>query len=368
MNVTGIIVEYNPFHNGHIRHIKEAKKITNSDVLIAIASGNFTQRGDVSVLDKFDKTKAALDNGVDLVIELPFIYTVQESKVFGQKAVELLNAVGVNNIVFGSETNNIEELSKYAELNINVDHLKEIMSKGVSYPKAYGLLASSLYPNDILAVSYLKAISKTNIKPYLIKRTSNFHDTKLKKICSASAIRCAIKDKKDYSIATPIKIINPHFNEELYPYLRRLLFTHSKEELSKIFLVSEGIEGLLIKNAYKYDTYEDFINNSVSKRYTKARIQRVILQMIMNITKKDVNALPKTNYIRVLGFNSKGQKYLRNLKQDKYKIITQFKNIPDAYKDIEWKAANVYASMLKKPNEYILKELKGPIIKNAKIL
>ncbi|MDO5440172.1 MAG: nucleotidyltransferase family protein [Erysipelotrichaceae bacterium] len=366
MNVTGIIVEYNPFHNGHIKHIKEAKKITNSDILIAITSGNFTQRGDVSVLDKFEKTKAALNNGVDLVIELPYIYTVQNSKVFGEKAVELLNAIGINNLVFGSETCNTEELMKYAELNINVDHLKEILDTGLSYPKAYGLLASSLYPNDILAVSYLKAIKGTNIIAYPIKRKTKYHDTKLKKVCSASAIRKALKDKKDYSIATPIKIKNAHFNEELYPYLRRLLFTKSKEELQKIFLVSEGIEGLLIKNAYKYDNYDDFINNSVSKRYTKARIQRVILQIINNIETKDVKALKKLDYIRVLGFNSKGQKYLRDFKSDNYYIVTQFKNIPEEYKNIEWKVSQMYASMLKKPNEYLLKELKGPIIKKSK--
>ena len=363
MNVTGIIVEYNPFHNGHIKHIKQARKLTKADVLIAVTSGNFSQRGDVSILDKFEKTKIALDYGVDLVIELPYIYTVQNAKIFGEKAIELLNAIGVNNVVFGSETNNIEELNKYAELNINVDYLKEIMDTGLSYPKAYGLLASSLYPNDILAVSYLKAIKNTNIKAYPIKRTSKYHGTKLKKICSASAIRKAVKNKQDYSIGTPIKIKHPHFNDELYPYLRRLLFTKTKKELQKIFLVSEGIEGLLIKNAYKYDNYEEFINNSVSKRYTKARIQRVILQIINNIEAEDVKALEKLDYIRVLGFNSKGQKYLKDFESDNYKIVTQFKNIPKDYKDIEWKASQMYASLYKKPQEYLLKELKGPIIK-----
>lgn len=362
MNVTGIIVEYNPFHNGHIKHIKEARKITNADILIAITSGNFTQRGDISIIDKFDKTKTALKYGVDLVIELPYIYTTQNSKIFGEKAVELLKAIGINNLVFGSETNNIDELKKYAELNINIDHLKEIMNTGLSYPKAYGLLASSLYPNDILAVSYLKALRYSNITPYAIKRTTKYHDTKIKKICSAKAIRTAIKNKQDYSIATPIKIYNPHFNDELYPYLRRILFTSTKEELKNIFLVSEGIEGLLIKNAYKYEKYEDFINNSISKRYTKARIQRVILQIINNVKKDEVNNLKSLNYIRVLGFNSKGQKYLRDYKQDKYKIVNQFKNIPIEYKDIEWKVSQMYASLLKKPNNYLLKELKGPII------
>lgn len=366
MNITGLIVEYNPFHNGHIKHIKEAKKITKADLLVAITSGNYCQRGDISIINKFDKTKAALDNGVDLVIELPYIYTLQNAKVFGEKAVELLNAIGVNNIVFGSETNNVEELKKYAELNINVDYLKEILDTGVSYPKAYGLLASALYPNDILAVSYLKAISKTNIKAYTIKRTTKYHSTKLKKICSAKAIRSAVINKEDYSIATPIKIKEPHFTSELYDYLRKILITRTKKELQEIFLVSEGIEGLLIKNAYKYNTYEEFLKNSISKRYTKARIQRVIMNIINNITKDDVKSLPPLNYVRVLGFNTKGQKYLKSLKDNSYKIITQFKNIPSPYKDIEWKVSQIYASLLKKPNEYLIKELKGPIIKKSK--
>lgn len=363
MIVTGIIVEYNPFHNGHIRHIQKAKQLTKADVLIAITSGNFTQRGDISVIDKFDKTKFALEYGVDLVIELPYIYTLQNAKVFAEKAVELLSAFNINYLVFGSETNNIEELKKYAELNINVDHLKEIMSTGISYPKAYGLLASALYPNDILAVSYLKAIKNTNIIPICINRTSNFNSDKLKKTCSAKAIRQAIIDKKDYSIATPVKIKEAHFNFELYPYLRRLLLTKSKKELKNIFLVSEGIENLLIKNAYKYINYDEFINNSISRRYTKARINRILMHIINNVTNTDVKHLRKINYVRVLGFNNKGQEILRNYHNKKYLIVTQFKNIPDCYKEIEWKVSNMYASLLKKPNDYILKELKGPIIK-----
>lgn len=363
MNVTGIIVEYNPFHNGHIKHIKQARKLTKCDLLIAITSGSYCQRGDVSIINKFDKAKVALDYGVDLVIELPYIYTLQNAKVFGEKAIELLNAIGINNLVFGSETNNIEELSKYAELNINVDYLKEIMATGLSYPKAYGLLASSLYPNDILAVSYLKAIKDKNIKAFPIKRTSKYHSDALKKICSASAIRNAIKNKQDYSIGTPIKIKEPHFNEELYPYIRRILMTSTKDELSEIFMASEGIENLLIKNAYAYDSYSDFINSCISKRYTKARIQRVLIHILNNISKDEVNNLKSLNYIRILGFNAKGQEYLRNYQNDNYKIVTQFKNIPEDYKNIEWKVASTYALLLKKPKEYLVKELKGPIIK-----
>ena len=180
MNVSGIIVEYNPFHNGHQRHINLTKEITGCDLLIAIVSGNFCQRGDVSVLNKIEKTQIALEHGVDLVVELPFIYTLQNASVFGYHSVELLKALKVNNLVFGSETNNIDELRKMATLSINIDHLKEIMNNGLSYPKSYGLLTSALYPNDILAVSYLRAIEHFDgIKAYSINRNSNYHDNTL---------------------------------------------------------------------------------------------------------------------------------------------------------------------------------------------
>ena len=362
MKVTGLIVEYNPFHNGHIRHIKEAKKITNPDIMIAVTSGNFSQRGEVSIIDKFEKTKAALKNGIDLVVELPYIYTVQNGNEFGKKAVEILNSLKVNDIVFGSETNNLEELTKMSSFNIKVDNLKEIMKTGISYPKAYGLLTDSLYPNDMLAVSYLKAISKTKIIPHTIKRTTNFNDTKIKKETSAKAIRLAIKNSKPYSTSTPLKIKEPHFTEELYPLLRHSLLTQNKIQLNNIFLVNEGIENLLIKNALKYDNYEDFINNSVSYRYTRSRINRVCLHILLNITKKEAKDSFKDKYIRVLGFNSKGQKYLKSLKKDNPNIITQFKNINENSKNIEWKASILYSSIQNKPNNYLLKELKGPVI------
>ena len=364
MNITGIVVEYNPFHNGHIRHINEAKKLTDADLLIAVTSGNFSQRGDVSVLNKFEKTDIALNYGVDLVVELPYIYTTQNARVFGEKSIEILKALNINNLVFGSETCNIDELKKYAELSIDVNHLREIMSKGVSYPEAYGLLAAELYPNDILAVSYLKAIGNDNINVFPIKRTSNYHDDTLMGICSATAIRKALKNHEDYSVGTPVKIDNPHFTEELYPYLRRLLFTTNKKDLENTFMVNEGIENLLIKNAYEYDSFDEFMNHSVTKRYTRSRIQRVMLQMMLQIKKEDVLSLTKMDYVRVLGFNAKGQQYLRNYQNDNYKIVTQFKNIPEAYKKIEWKASQLYASMLTNFKDYLTRELQGPVRTN----
>ncbi len=362
MNISGIIVEYNPFHNGHIYHINKTKELTNPDLLIAISSGNFTQRGEISIINKFEKTKAALNHGVDLVVELPYIYTLQNASIFGSKSVELLNKLHINNLVFGSETNNLEELKDFASYNIQIDYLKEIMDKGNSFPKAYGLLAGDLYPNDILGISYLRALENTDIKPFLIQRTNSYHSEELSNIASAKAIRLAIKENKNYGIATPLKIEKPLFNADLYPYLQRLLLTQDKSYLKEIFLVSEGIENLLISNAYKYDNYNDFINASVSRRYTKARIQRICIHIINQISKQEVYNLQPLDYIRVLGFNNKGREYLRSLKDDEIKIVTQFKNIPTSYKQIEWKVANIYASFTSDRQAYIKQELKGPII------
>ena len=353
--------EYNPFHNGHLYHINKARELTNPDVLVAVTSGNYNQRGDVSIINKFEKTKAALENGVDLVLDLPYIYTTQNAYVFGSKAVEILKKVNTNYLVFGSETNNIEELKKYAELQVDVTRLKELMHDGNSYPKAYGLLSSYLYPNDMLAVTYLKALKDTKIEPISIQRTNDYHSENLDIISSASAIRKAVKENKDITNATPIKIDNPVFNDYLYKTLRSILFTSTTEQLSKIFLVTEGIENMLIDNAIKYDNYEEFINNSISRRYTRARIQRVILQIINNVTKKEVEQLPDMDYVRVLGFNNKGQELLKQLKDDT-KFVTQFKNIPEAYKKIEWKTNLVYANITNNSQEYIKQELKGPYI------
>ena len=361
MKITGIITEYNPFHNGHLYHINKAKELTNPDVLICVTTGNYNQRGDLSIINKFEKTKAALENGVDLVLELPYIYATQNAYIFGKTAVDILNKLNTNYLVFGSETNNIEELKKYAELEVDVTRLKELMHDGSSYPKAYGLLSGSLYPNDILAVTYLKALRNTDIKPISIQRTNDYLSNDLQIISSATAIRNAIKNNIDVSKTTPVNITNPVFNEDLYPYIRNLLFTMNKKDLQNIFMVSEGIENMLIKNAVKYENYNDFLNNSVSRRYTKSRIQRVLLQIANQIKKEDVNNLPELNYIRVLGFNSKGQQLLKQSKEDT-NLITLFKNIPTPYKDIEWKTSLLYSSLLKEPNEYIKQELKGPVI------
>lgn len=359
---TGIIVEYNPFHNGHRYHIGEARRLTDPDLLIACMSGPFTQRGDISIIDKYEKTKAALDNGVDLIIELPFIHTVQNAYVFGKQAVSCLDRMGADTLVFGSETNNLEELKKYAELEVDVTRLKQLMHDGNSYPKSYGLLSGSLYPNDMLAVAYLKATKYTGMIPVSIQRTNDFHSKELDLICSASAIRKAVQEGRDVSSCTPVAIEEPLFNKDLYPYIRRLLFTMDREELSEIFLVSEGIENLLKENAVRYDDYESFMEASISRRYTRSRIQRILVHIACHIRKKDVETLPEADFIRVLGFNEKGRSYLKQMKEN-MNPVTLFKQIPEPYKQLQWKAELLYASYKKDPQNYIRRCLQGPEIK-----
>ena len=361
MKAAGIIVEYNPFHNGHAYHINKTRELSDADVLIACSSGDFNQRGDVSIINKYEKTKAALEHGVDLVVELPFIYTLQNAYVFGKKAVEILNRLKISDLVFGSETNNLEELKKYSELEVDVTRLKELMHDGSSFPKAYGLLSGSLYPNDMLGVAYLKALKDTDINPISIQRTNDYHSEDMKVIASATAIRKAIKEGRDISMATDLFINDPVFNDELYPYLRTLLFTMSKEDLQKIFLVDEGIENLLKEKAILHNNYEDFVNDCVSRRYTRSRIQRVMIMIAAQIKKDEVKDLRDNDYVRVLGFNEKGRQYIRELKEE-VNFVTLFKNIPEPYKDMEWRASLLYASLLKDPDAYIRRILKEPVI------
>ncbi len=363
MKACGIIVEYNPFHNGHIHHIEEARRLSGCDILIAVMSGNYTQRGDLSVIDKFEKTKAALEHGVDLVIELPYAVTLQNAYVFGYHAVSLLKKAGISSLCFGSETNNLEELKEFASLHVDVTRLKELLRDGTSYPAAYGLLAGALYPNDILAVTYLKALEGTDIEPISIQRTGDYHSEEMGVLASASAIRKAVREGRDISMATPLTIAHPVFLEDLWPYLRRLLITMDSRDLSKIFLMDEGIENLLKKNAESCTSFEDFMNYSISRRYTRSRIQRILCHLANQVTREEVRSLEEPDYLRILGFNERGRAWLRELKKkDDVPIITQFKNLPENARKCAWKSDLLYSTLTEDPEGYIRKELKGPLI------
>ncbi len=364
MKICGIIVEYNPLHNGHIYHIKKAREITKCDILIAVMSGNFVQRGEVSIIDKWRRAKAAIENEVDLVVELPYIYAVQSASQFANAAIDILKLLKVNYIVFGSECNNLENLTDIADINISVDHLKENLKQGNSFVKSYGLLQGEFNPNDILGVAYLKALKGTNITPFTIKRTNGYHDEEISSdIASATSIRKAIFDNKPYEHATVMNFEYANSNVYYFDYLKLLLNTLDKDYLKNIFLVSEGIETHLIKCIKATDNYHDFISLAITRRYTKARIQRVCMHIINQVTKDEVNNLSNINYIRPLAFNSIGQNYLKQIKEDVL-IASDFSKMPKDYRELELKTTFTYTSMLKMPykKEVLQRELQGPII------
>ena len=266
----GIICEYNPFHNGHIYHINKIKELYPDSTIILVVDSYFTERGDISVLDKFAKTEIALANNVDLVIELPFAFATQSADIFAKGAISILNKLNVDLVVFGSESNDIEGLKKAAAIQINNDSydslVKSYLQSGSNYPTA---LAKALdyfnqdkfdTPNDLLGISYIKAIMVTNskIKPLTIQRTNDYHDLTLTNISSASAIRNAINDKNDISNSVPS--ITKNFiryvdEKKCFNYLKFKIIS-DLDYLNQYQTVDEGIENRIKKFIYDIIFFE----------------------------------------------------------------------------------------------------------------
>ena len=215
MKSVGIIAEYNPFHNGHLYHLKKVKELYPDHTIILVMNGNFTERGDVSIIDKWKKTEIAKEAGIDLIVELPFPFATQSADYFSYGAITILEHLKVERVIFGSESDNIEDLSAIADAQINnedFDKLVKIYSKfGNNYPTALSLALEDLTgkvittPNDLLGISYIKTIKQNNYKiiPETIKRTSDYHDNSLIEHSSASAIRNALRKNKDVTNFVP---------------------------------------------------------------------------------------------------------------------------------------------------------------------
>ena len=389
--VLGIIAEYNPFHNGHLYHLKSSKKLTQTDYTVAIISGNFTQRGSTSIIDKWSKTKMALENGIDLVIELPVLYSISSAENFADGAIKILNSLGIiDYLSFGSETSDIDILKNISEILYNepIDYKKLLtkeLDKGLSFPKArenalLGYIKSSSNnikfdiekytniissPNNILGIEYLKALKKyqSNIKPICIERTgTNYNSTDIStknsiannSICndltaigSATAIRGLIKSKdyetiKDlvpsssYSLLTACLndgYIVPDLNifeKEIFYILRKM----SVQEIANLPDVSEGLEFSIKKAANSCNNIDDFLNIVKSKRYTVTRLQRILLYALLNISKKDIELSKKIEkpYVRILGFNENGKRLVSQiaLNHPEITLITSVKKFIDS--------------------------------------
>jgi len=326
MKIIGIIAEYNPFHNGHIYHLNKIKEKYPDSLIIAIISGYFTERGEISILTKEDKTSIALNNNIDIVIELPFVYGTQASDIFAYYSIFLLNKLKIDTIIFGSESNNLEFLKEIVAIQ-NTDSydlkVKEYLSKGLNYPtamaKATGYQEYLNNPNDLLGISYLKAISKINphIQVETIKRTNNYHDlSSNESIISASNIRQKLKDNISLDYYVPKEVIPKIHNISLDTYFSLLKFKILTDKNLSLYLdIEEGLEYRLQKYITISNSLEEFISYIKTKRYTYNKLNRLFIHIFIGLTKEDNNNL-QIDYLKILGFSSKGQSYLNNIKKD----------------------------------------------------
>ena len=378
MKSVGIICEYNPFHNGHLYHLNKVKELYPNHIIILVMSGNFTQRGDVSIINKWDKTKLALDYGVDIVVELPYVFASESADKFAYASVNMLNELGVEAIVFGSETNNVDKLYELADIQLNDKKynklVKEYLDEGINYPTA---LSKALYditnkkidkPNDILALSYIREIIKNdyNIKPISIKRNNDYNSLDLNDgMTSASSIRYALSNNEKVDSYVPDKVLdyldNPIFNNNYFALLKYKIL--SEDDLEKYQTVDEGIENRLKKYIVSSKNLDEFILKVKTKRYTYNKLNRMFNHIICNFTKDEAERLNEVEYLRILGFSYKGQDYLNKIKKEiDLPIITKFGSYDSEMLDIEYRITSVYAYALneKDKTKLIEDEYKHP--------
>ncbi len=349
MNAIGVICEYNPFHNGHLYQLKKIKEMYPDDIIVVVLNGYFLERGIVSLETKEEKTRLALEYGADIVIELPFVFGSNSADIFAYGALELLDAIGVSTLVFGSESNDIHSLINGAKAQLEdnfSDILKGYLDDGVNYPtavaKASGVDIKD--PNDILGISYIKTIisNNYNIKPICIKRTNNYHDTKSNNsIVSADNIRTKLKNKQDISKYIPEgHIVN--IDEELFFNLLKYKI-NTCDNLEDILTVDEGIDNKLIKEINNARNIDDLIMNIKTKRYTYNRIRRMFIHILMSYTKEDRDSLRNNEYVRLLGFNEDGKLYLNEHKSEfKLPVVTKVTNLDSLIFKYEIRAASLY--------------------------
>lgn len=368
MEKIGIICEYNPFHNGHIYHIDQIKKMYPDSLIVLVLNGYFMQRGEVSILSKEDKVKIALDNNIDIVIEHPFVFASNSADIFAESAIKLLNHLKVDKIIFGSESNDIDLLTKVASIQLKEDfnlRVKEELEIGVNYPtalnKAIGINISS--PNDLLGIAYIKAILKNNFKiePISIKRTNDYHDIKSDNdVISASNIREKYNKGLDVNKYTNYKHLFKNIdNDLLFNLIKYKIMTD--KDLSLYLTVDEGLEYKLIKEIHFSNSLDELISNTKSKRYTYNRIKRMLIHILIGFTKEDKN---KTliEYVKVLGFNKKGQKYLNSIRKDSSILISRKISSEYLNQKYELNASLIY-DLITNSNTYEFEISNKPIIK-----
>ena len=349
----GIIAEYNPFHNGHLYHIEESRRLTGADVVVCVMSGNFMQRGQMAIADKWERAEAAVRCGADLVVELPTVFACNSAPYFAKAGVEILENLGTDYISFGSESGNIDELAAITrEISANEEMESVIRQKvkdGIAYPRARREAAAQLFgeekaqildsPNNILAVEYLKAMKKA--KPVTVCRKGpGYHDLKSEDtLASATAIRYLLEEKKDISALLPeasaeivLRSKKPS-QDVIFELLCHKVLTTDAAKLDKIEAGGEGLGNKVKSMIRTVSSYEELVDVLKSKRYTRTRINRFLMQLILEVESVE----RYNNYVRVLAFNDKGSAYLKQVKKGEeceLPIITNINKDLEGYEGI----------------------------------
>ena len=348
MRVVGLITEYNPFHNGHLYHLQKSMEVTGSDCSVCVMSGNYTQRGEPAVFDKWIRAECAIANGVDIVIEIPSAFSMASAEFFAYAAIRLLDATGVvDSICFGSESGELKILESIAELLKDEsagfsETVKASLSSGLSYPASLekaiigsipglppGFMRSS---NNILAIEYLKSLRKlkSGMIPYTIKRIGNeYKDIEISGsgFSSATSIRNSIRNGLEVSSMIPENVLNIHaraISEMKGPVLidrfDRLLISRirsmSDDELSQYPFLNEGLASRIRKMSGNHFKLNDLITASATKRYSEARIRRGIFSVLTGVTAERLSRFMSAGgpqYIRILGFSAKGAQLLNSV-------------------------------------------------------
>ncbi|MFF5993206.1 nucleotidyltransferase [Lysinibacillus sp. KU-BSD001] len=377
MQAVGLVVEYNPFHNGHFHHVQEAKRITGAEVAIAVMSGQFLQRGEPALVDKWTRTNMALANGVDVVIELPYVYSTALAHDFAKGAITLLDAIGCSTFAFGSEQGSITPFLNTVELiesnraQYNT-FIQQAVKTGMSYPQALHYAYESLkltypnhyidlaQPNNILGFHYIEAANalKSKMQAVTIQRIeAGYYDDidYQKHIASATGIRKALSDGQDvshflpknsYTLLRDWQAKHEKFMswEVLWPLLKYAILRHTPEQLTAYADVQEGIENALIKHAKTSNTYIEFMMKLKSKRYTWTRLQRMLTHIYTGVTKEQLHAFNTPTYIRLLGMTENGQRYLSTYKkQIQLPLISRVAAVKDAMLTLDIQATAMYA-------------------------
>ena len=399
MKAVGVIVEYNPFHNGHKFHLEQTRLQSNADCLIAVMSGPFLQRGEPALVSKWSRTKMALEAGVDIVLELPYVFATQKAETFANGAISILTAMQCSEFCFGSEHGTITDFENtVAFMTDNKEeydaYIKNVIKEGISYPKATSLAYHSLNhsnsfldlskPNNILGFHYVKALSHQDspLKPLTIQRTqADYHDENFtsEHIASATSIRKALLKEK--SIKQIENFVPPYTYQQLHTYIEQFgkfhhweeyfdllkyrILTQTASELKLIYEVEEGLEFRILKYIKQAQSFTEFMHLLKTKRYTWTRLQRVCLHILTNTKKEQMNNENKASYIRLLGMTQTGQQYLKRIKKElELPLVSTLSSFSDEIMELDIKATSTYAMCFPEPirSNFIKAEFSTPPI------